>query len=496
MRSAAAHVAVMLCKHIKARIIGPQAQYEAPSMPDHAPRFVDHLLDHRLDAPALGAVAHRRFVPVQRMQPDQAQQVHGHSGQLADQVIGIELARGQALQSHVGFELRVKLLMRAMVLVQRDDLLGCKGLGAQRGAPALQLVLGQQQRLAVFVNGALHQAVDAPQRMAMGAYACDHAFCGQRLLPQALALALTQALPSHGAVGYLPRSDGLHRGAARVPLDDEGDLTLEHGGLMGDLTHQSARAKARVHAQQQWPLSQTTRQGQHTFKVVLALGCRMLGARAQGQLQAKASGAQVSGQWAVAVYPGIGATHQLFGGAAVVHGKGVDVQGRVAAGQRPKGNGLTLDAGAEQSLVDRRGQIKPSAGMGVHALAQRRARRRNRQRQGTGKEGIAAKVLDGVKVTLALAQQGQVAFEDGAVGDARAHGKARIDQGGQVDVFEILPHQSQARLAAEVVGQFFDNEVGHVAAHLQGELQVRAKSLISMGNPGLFDAKSRIQGRC
>jgi hypothetical protein len=25
-------------------------------------------------------------------------------------------------------------------------------------------------------------------------------------------------------------------------------------------------------------------------------------------------------------------------------------------------------------------------------------------------------------------------------------------------VFEILPHQSQARLAAEVVGQFFDNE--------------------------------------
>jgi hypothetical protein len=36
-----------------------------------------------------------------------------------------------------------------------------------------------------------------------------------------------------------------------------------------------------------------------------------------------------------------------------------------------------------------------------------------------------------------------------------------IRQGVGVDAFEILPNKGQTSLGAEVVGEFFDNEVGH-----------------------------------
>jgi hypothetical protein len=42
-------------------------------------------------------------------------------------------------------------------------------------------------------------------------------------------------------------------------------------------------------------------------------------------------------------------------------------------------------------------------------------------------------------------------------------------------------------MRAEVIGQFFDQKVGHVGAHLLGEQYMRAKSLISMGKSTYFD---------
>ena len=44
-------------------------------------------------------------------------------------------------------------------------------------------------------------------------------------------------------------------------------------------------------------------------------------------------------------------------------------------------------------------------------------------------------------------------------------------------------------MGAEVVGQLFDYEVGHVWAHLQGEKYMRAKLLISIGKSAYFDYK-------
>ncbi len=75
---------------------------------------------------------------------------------------------------------------------------------------------------------------------------------------------------------------------------------------------------------------------------------------------------------------------------------------------------------------------------------------------------IIAPTGDGVEVILAQTQQGQVALEDGAVGNARANRKSRIDHGIDIDALEILADQSQPGVGTEVVGQFFDNKVGHL----------------------------------
>jgi hypothetical protein len=106
--------------------------------------------------------------------------------------------------------------------------------------------------------------------------------------------------------------------------------------------------------------------------------------------------------------------------------------------------------------------------MGVQALTHSRARRHATQTQGAHEESVAAwtwgfaKVLDGVKVILAQTQQAQVAFEDSAVGDTGANRKSRIDYGIDIDALEIFADQCQPGVGAEVVGQFFDNKVGHL----------------------------------
>lgn len=276
----------MALKHRKTRIIGPQTQHPAPGMADHAPGLVDHLLHHRLDAPALGLVTYGSILAVQRVLAHEPQKVHGHGRQLAHQRVGVELARGQALQVHAALELRVELLVRAVPGVQTKD---PPHVDARRqvGRPALQTVFGQQQRLAVFVDGALGQAIDVP----------------------------------HGLLG----------------------------------------------------------------------------------------------------------------------------------------------------AVNVLSQVKPGRRMAVQALAQRGARRHGAQAQRTGKEGIAAMRLDGIKVALALAQEGQVALDDGAAGHARAHGKGGIDQGVQIDMCQILAHQGEAGLGAQVVEQSLDLEFTHRAYHLQGD---------------------------
>jgi len=106
--------------------------------------------------------------------------------------------------------------------------------------------------------------------------------------------------------------------------------------------------------------------------------------------------------------------------------------------------------------------------MRVHALAQGRARGSSAQAQRTLEEGVVSKALDRVKVTLAQTQQGEIAFEDLTVGDPRAHGKLLVDQRIDVNALEVFADKSQSGMGAEVIGQFLDNKIGHVCAHLLG----------------------------
>ncbi len=55
---------------------------------------------------------------IQSVLPNQAQQIHRHRGELANQIVSVKLSARQALQIHIGLELRVKLLMRGVITVQ------------------------------------------------------------------------------------------------------------------------------------------------------------------------------------------------------------------------------------------------------------------------------------------------------------------------------------------------------------------------------------------
>jgi len=75
-----------------------------------------------------------------------------------------------------------------------------------------------------------------------------------------------------------------------------------------------------------------------------------------------------------------------------------------------------------------------------------------------------------------------------------SHREGRIDPSVEVDALEVLAHQRQAGLAAQVVGQWFEHEIGHHGLHLEGETQTGIKSLISRLISMFLTARSRIQG--
>ncbi len=70
------------------------------------------------------------------------------------------------------------------------------------------------------------------------------------------------------------------------------------------------------------------------------------------------------------------------------------------------------------------------AAIGTAALAKLTAV----QTQGAHEEGVVAKVLFWLEVIFAQTQQGQVAFDDVAVGIARANRESRIYHGIEIDL--------------------------------------------------------------
>jgi hypothetical protein len=53
----------------------------------------------------------------------------------------------------------------------------------------------------------------------------------------------------------------------------------------------------------------------------------------------------------------------------------------------------------------------------------------------------------------------------------RSDREGRVHQGVEVDALQILANQCQTGLVAQVVGQWFDDEIGHGLLHLLGEAE-------------------------
>ena len=258
--------------------------------------------------------------------------------------------------------------------------------------------------------------------------------------------------------------------------------------MIADFAHDFEGTQPRVGAKQKRQWGQLRRHRQDPLQVQLGLQRRVLHARAQGQLQAVAQGAQIGGAGCVAVHALVGAPYGFFLGARVVHHKGVPVHRHVAAGQGAEVHRASGVLGRQQGLVELPGQLKPQGRMGVHALAQGRARRHDAHAQRTGEEVVTPEFFDRIEVVFALHQQAQVGLQDVAVGDAaNAYREFAVNPAADPQAFDVLPNQRQPCIGGEVVGQFFDNKVGHVQVHLLGERYMRAKLLISMGKSTYFD---------
>ena len=161
----------------------------------------------------------------------------------------------------------------------------------------------------------------------------------------------------------------------------------------------------------------------------------------------------------------------------------------MAAGQGPEVDRCAIDVQAQQGAVDRVGQYAPFAAHGIEALAQGGAGGHGAQAQGLVGKALLAKGFDGFEVVLAQGEHGYVALEDVAVGDASTHRVLGVHHRWQVDALEQAPHQGQATVAAQVVGQLLDNELDWVShlrrLHLLGAWLFVDSSLIIMGKQGL-----------
>jgi hypothetical protein len=90
------------------------------------------------------------------------------------------------------------------------------------------------------------------------------------------------------------------------------------------------------------------------------------------------------------------------------------------------------------------------------------ARRQQPDAERLLEELVAAQVLDGVEVALALYQQTEVAAHDVAGGHAGAHRQGRVDVGKyRGERLQEMPDQSQAGGRGEVVVELHDLDRSH-----------------------------------
>ena len=139
-------------KGVKPRTMPAKAKIALTPVIDQARGQVHQLLHHRADAPTLRLMAHRGVRADEAGKPDVAQDVVDERCHRKHEIVGRKLPRGQPLDVEIGLEFGVELLARRMLFIQPDDL----GIGElQRSPPALDVHLGNPQRLALSIDGAL-----------------------------------------------------------------------------------------------------------------------------------------------------------------------------------------------------------------------------------------------------------------------------------------------------------------------------------------------------
>ena len=161
MGSGSGQLSVEPAEDAQGRAAPAKGELEASAGANQPGGQVHQLLHDGAQASALGLVTHRGVGTEQGAQANPAQDVVGKLGAGQHQGIGGELAGRQTFDVEVGLELAVELLGGAVIGVQGDNVLG---IGPQTGPPAFDLDLGDQQLLAVLVDGALDDAHDAAKQ--------------------------------------------------------------------------------------------------------------------------------------------------------------------------------------------------------------------------------------------------------------------------------------------------------------------------------------------
>lgn len=108
-------------------------EFERARMYDDARRERDQILNHRAHTSAFDDLAQWLFCDFQAFLPQHAQHVVREHAEMQHEGVGGKLARGQTLQIQFAFDLAVKLLHGAVLVIKCDDDFGLLAQGSPIG---------------------------------------------------------------------------------------------------------------------------------------------------------------------------------------------------------------------------------------------------------------------------------------------------------------------------------------------------------------------------
>ena len=124
-------------KSMKDRTMPPELKFHPTGRSYHARRHIDQLLNHGLDASALGGVTHRRTFSHKTALPHEAKEIVGKAPKGQHQSVGGKFSRGQPFQVQIGLDLAMELFAQPSLFVDGDDV---KIVEVKRRPPAFQVL--------------------------------------------------------------------------------------------------------------------------------------------------------------------------------------------------------------------------------------------------------------------------------------------------------------------------------------------------------------------